>query len=674
MSDEPTVPPTVTPQVEKPEDEQGNDVRVEETTSSDGKTSAPRSESTSAYEEYLFGGGALKQGAKNLAWSDTTNGRIAIRIVSRGLFGAAAFAIGSRYANMNLQGYEAHQWDKSKPLHWVAKGFDTVFGEPIKFGVRGAAKLLGGNADAWEYSATRFRTKAYFYKDDPTHRMGRSLGTEITSVSFDFSCMSLGDALARNVIQVLDPNIEKPWIKDGKFNAGEWAKAVGRATWRSVSKNAGEDWAVALPYVYFMKWQRQAIARMFPGSKVMLDNNWNGGSLMINHSGAVMGDYQLAGALDLQGRFSTYNWFTLMYRDAYDAIHRNFTQWSKDGYKVDFQSSDRPVEEFIGSVGQTLRYTMKSFIKANLYMQPAVPFFWMFRTPQSKWKASPVCPDHPSGFGVPETEPNVNANKGTLESYQSNFDRTKNKFLQKDWAGNVIKEGTDVFLGENKLKAADYDPFAMKNQKNLFSLMLNPFGWISYKTGSALIKAVEQPIFKGMDYSAGAGGKWATGLSKFVGVNSKDRAMTLRSFVDASFAYTPYFAAKAELGLRVDDRPAGGGLGEMDKAIYGLIDSVGTFKFKDSGKYLRRVADLVMDVPNKDAQMREADPTTTHAVGDGSFTPARNKQPKTRVEKSSIVEQHKQTLSGKTEEKDWKGFIADKREAAQILPDHPTVQ
>ncbi|MFZ4126020.1 MAG: hypothetical protein ACOYJ2_08155 [Rickettsiales bacterium] len=626
-------------------------------------------------EEYLFGRSVLKEGAKNLAWSDTTNGRIGIRLISRGIFGAAAFAIGGRYANNALQGYEPtdFRWSKDwkKPLHVVAKGFDTVFGKPIEWGVRA---IGGSKADDWAFSATRFRTRAYFYKDKPGYMPGRSLGAEMVSVSFDFASASMADSAVRNIVQAFDPNIQKPWEKDGKFDAGEWLKAVGRASWRITTKNAGEDWAVALPYAYFMKWQRQAVSRMFDGSKLFLDHGNNGGSLLIDKLGKVKSDYQLAGALDLQGRFVVYNWFTLMYRDFYDAMGANFKKWQQNDYRLDMDKNDRPVESVLGAIGQSLRYTAKSFIKANLYMQPAVPFFWAFRTPQSKWRSSPIQPENPDGYGVVTSQPIATELKdargkvyhplhdGDLDSKYRRWDSARNRVFQAGTHTNKVAEGAEVFLGGKAYTAPDFNPYALKNQVTLFGALLNPLGALSYHTGSWFNHHLNPLVTKSKT------------LTKLMGDTVLHREMTLRSFVDASFSYTPYMIAKAEFGLRVDDRPVGGGLGEMDKAIYGLIDNVATFRFKKSGESLKRIADLVLDVPNKDAKMREADADATRGIGDGSLVPVRIKKPATRVEKSSIVEQHKQALTGAPERKDWKGFIADKREAAQIMPDHPTVQ
>lgn len=650
-----------------------------------GAPSSPQAgDDTSTYEEYLFGRGTLAAGAKNQAWSDTTKGRVLIRLFSRGIVGAAAFALGGRYANKHLKDYELTpgSWKKDEPLQWIAKGFDVVFGKPIAF----AAKSLApkGKGDEWVRSATRFRTKAYFYNKSEGLPVGRSLGAEMVAISFDFASASVGDATARNIIQAFDPNIQKPWIVDGKFDFDKWAKSTVRAGWRVLTKNAGEDWGAALPYVYQMKWQRQAFAKLFPGSKLMFDYGWNGGSLKVDHAGKVIGDYQLAGALDLQCRFVGYNWYTLMYRDAYDAIGRNLKDWKKNHYKIVIDPGTNPIESTLGGIGNTMRYVAKSFIKANLYMQPAVPFFWAFRTPQTKWRASPICAKHESGYGILTEKSIVNPEMRNIPPFDPSkpfndptpaavrrFDSSAGRIFQWGEHTNKITEGTTAYFGNHPVVASDYNPFALKNQKTVFGALLNPLGWMSYTAGTGLTKLAD----KFWDFNS-LSSKFLIGDRQGLSGQKLYREMTIRSFADAAFSYTPYMIAKAEFGLRVDDRPAGGGLGEMDKAIYGAMDSLGTLKFNQFGKYINRIGYLLTDDIRSDVISREGSEVKKEkTIGDGSVIPEMTKDPSTRIEKSSVVAEHKQAFShAPKDQQSWKEFIADKREEAQLHPSHPTVQ
>lgn len=642
---------------------------------------------TSTYEEYLFGRGVLADGAKGQAWSDTTQGRATIRLFSRGIVGAVAFTLGGRYANKHLRNYDTDTWSKSEPLHWIAKGFDTVLGEPIRFITKTAGNTVG-RGEQWADSATRFRTRAYYYNNDVGFRAGRTLGAEMVAISFDFASASVGDATTRNVIQSFDPNVKKPWIVNGKFDLDRWMEASAQATWRIFSKNAGEDWAAALPYVYQMKWQRQAIAKLFPGAKSMFDYGWNGGSYRVNQSGNIVGDYHWAGIVDLQCRFVGYNWYTLMYRDMYDTIGRGLNRWKNNGYQISLNMPEHPIESALGDIGQGLRYVAKSFVKSNLYMQPAVPFFWSFRTPQTKWRASPICSEHPSGYGIltegqvaSPDHMNKFAKDALVPRVKENIaahDRTWNSSPGRIFQGGThvktLKEGERGFFGTFGVTADNYDPYAWKNQKTMISKILNPLGWLSFESGNKLV-ALADKYWKPDSKSS----MWLLGdRNASLASQNVYREMTLRGFSDAAFSYTPYMIAKAEFGLRVDDRPAGGGLGEMDKAIYGAIDSLGALKFNNFGKYVERIGHLITDEAPVHVKSREGAETKKEtATADGTIIPEMSKDPSSRIEKSSVVAHHKQALSADVKPADqqgWKSYIAEKRDAAQLHPSHPTVQ
>ncbi|MEJ0010155.1 MAG: hypothetical protein WDN72_06385 [Alphaproteobacteria bacterium] len=309
-----------------------------------------------------------------------------------------------------MQGYEPELRPQNIP-QWIAKGFDTIAGKPIHWT---ASQFTEAR---WADNLVRFKPKAYYYTKMDGMPAGRSLGAEAVAITFDFSSMSFGDAVTRNVIQSFDPNLPQPWLKDAHghdttrreahhFDKKEWLKSVGRATWRSLTKNAGEDWFAALPYIYCMKWQRQALSKWRPGFKLVADNNNNGGSLIINERGEITGDYQAPGVVDLWSRFTVYNVFTLMFRDGYDWLGNRFKKIAAHQYHLHPHIPDNPALAVILGVGKTARYFVKSFIKASLFMVPAVPFFWITRTPQSKWKSPLVLGGAaPDQFGLGTTRP-----------------------------------------------------------------------------------------------------------------------------------------------------------------------------------------------------------------------------------------------------------------------------
>ncbi len=590
------------------------------------KRSYETQDKTSLYESYLFGAGTYAEGSKRVSLADTTEGRLKIRLISRGIFGAAAFALGGHYCNLQLKGYTPENFSftlqslKSKPLQAIAKAIDATVGKAIHSGVRFFAKGTEQQREVIANRAVRFRQKSY-YHETPGHDAGRSYGAEIVNVTFDFACASVGDASARSIIQLFDPALEKPWMNHGKVDLDKGAKAFGQAAWRIFSKNQGEDWAAAFPYVFQMKLQRNMIAKWAPGFKLTSDTQTNSANAIIGKAGNIIGDYQKWGALDLQLRFMGYNWYTLMYREAYDAVAHKFHQWRNNGYTLSMPEHFNPVSATAETVAQGTRYVVKSLIKSALYMAPSVPFFWVFRVPQSKWRA-PLIYDQNS-LGENDNayitrpghdkiiQPEYNPRYGATEYKESTF-----SLGARVWQGGVHTNGdggiiTQAHYGRphERSVARPITPmggdeaYKWKNQKTLSAKLLNPFGWASYKTGSIAVKVADKIA------------EFAPQMDKPTFKDAAARERLTRSFVDASWSYTPYFMAKTEFGLRVDDRGVNGDgksgdgkdvLGEMDKTIYQGMDALATFDMKGVYQACQRAGNLLFN--------------SERGVGDGTRT------------------------------------------------------
>jgi hypothetical protein len=535
----------------------------------------------SSYQNYLFGHAGSDE---HPAWSDSTSGRAAIRLVSRGIVGAAFFTIGGRIARSQMAGYqEQHwKWDSSKPLQAIAKGIDATLGQGIKSGVRMFANIAHTpeHAERIAKNAVTFRQKRRFeYIDDHGKlqtELGRSYGADIVSFTFDFAAASVGDALTRNVIQAFDPNVKKSWLVNDEgapaargekkhFLLGEGLKAFGRSSWRILSKNQGEDWAAAIPYAFQMKFQRQFLSsifnKRFDGHKLVFDQNWNGGAYRVNKAGQIVGDYQLVGAMDLHARFVGYNWYTLMFREGYDTVANAFKHWKQDGYAIHaprLPEHFNPITTPIDAAAHAMRYVAKSFIKANMYMNPAVIPFWVMRTSQSKWRGRHYIQEGNPELGQTATlGPEAHVwTKGGLKPYaaenyehyptETTFDRFEKRFSQgMNWIGRG-----QYRMGINAGRAADaLDRKGLFPRSNWFNNL------ITYDVRGRNEAITEAHLYKG-------------------------RHNFMHEYLDASLAYTPYMFAKAELGLRVDDTKGDGSLGQMDKAIYRFMDNVASFNLK----------------------------------------------------------------------------------------------
>lgn len=614
---------------------------------------AQQDSGSTSYSSYLFG--RAGESGKPL-WSDSTKGRATIRLVSRGIVGALAMTAVDGIARRQLVDYTPESvkgWSgfwQANTSQKIAKGYDTVFGKPIQMFTRAVAPAGRNEAgmllkDAYAKHATTFRFKTY-YHSKAGFLPGHSLGAEIVQVTASFAAGSLGDAATRNIIQVFDPNSVKSWMVNDQggvakpdekkhFDLGKWANSTLRTSWRVVSKNMGEDWAVALPYVYQMRWQRGLIAKHFPNSKLVLDNGLNGGSFLLSQDGGIAGDFQLPGAIDLHTRFVGYNWYTLMYREAYDAVGRQFGKWADSGYSLKPHLPSNPVTAVVDAAGYGARYVAKSFIKSNLYMNPAVIPFWMVRVPQSKWRAPAIVSgqgevhnaftqlsENPSKAYARDELGHLRPTFNTMDPEHTYIQTTKKGPMFVD--GHYDKPLSTAALQGGKVYSWDTAKQLMKANPlvGAFSAALMPFGWMSYKAGNQAAKLANFVPSQGR-------------LGTLMGTNTlAGRQNFMRSFVDNSFSYTPYMIAKAETALRVDERPADGGLGDMDKAIYKFIDSTVRFDLKNTGRAAHEIYDNAMDM-GREVKMREGG-----ELAQGELKPktpmAPEDKPSGRVHASSI--------------------------------------
>lgn len=337
-------------------------------------------------------------------WSDTYRGRLAIRAVSRGVVGSAFFAAANIYAGKALSDYNLHT-DAKGFLPTIARIIDNTFGKAIQWSVK---TVTGSEEKALE--AVMFRDTRYMGYQKPLaekvvrkgvetfeHKklFGRSLGAEAVSVTFDFAAMSFSDYMTRYVIGLLDPNAQKDWMKDGHISIPGAVKDVMKNVFRGITYAAGEDMAVAIPYVYGMRLQRNIIGKFSPGFPYDSDRVLNGGSKVIKN-GQVVGDHQMEGALDLMGRFSWYNVGTKMYRDFYAKVETKFDEWKQGGYQLKMphiKAESFAPSHIAKSIGHGINYVVRTTIKVMSYMLPSTALFFLARTPQSSVRGIAIDPE-----------------------------------------------------------------------------------------------------------------------------------------------------------------------------------------------------------------------------------------------------------------------------------------
>lgn len=347
-------------------------------------------------------------------WSATPQGRLAIRSVSRGVLGAAFYAWGSQKAVKDMDGYDPEKPENG--LQHIARAIDKVAGKPL-ISVLNKVGLNG-------QEIVSFR---------PSLEGGaRSLGEDAIFNTFDFAMASAGDALGRNVIGLFDPNTEKKWRKeDGKIHFPTALKSLAATTGRIFEAQA-EDWFVAIPYTFQQKAQRKLINRISPGFEYTADSTLNGSSFKLDDNGKIVGTYALEGALDLQGRFTGYNFGTAIFRD----LSKTVKTKTKELFDAEARENKPPIKitpETMFDAGKrgisgASRYVLNRAIKTTLVMTPSIPVFSLLRIPQNKHRGIGITPE---GAQMDLTQnPDFSAydqTYGKLDAVLNPFGRVANK-------------------------------------------------------------------------------------------------------------------------------------------------------------------------------------------------------------------------------------------------------
>lgn len=579
-------------------------------------------------------------------WSESAGGRAIIRLFSRGIMGAAFFQTGGLlvqkwmysqhhqpYAphlgfKAQLFGEKAHLPGgadyKGNPLKFTAKLIDEGVSKPIQ----SVAEFLSGDK-TWAKKFVSFRPIHFpgYETSGPAFKeiRGRSLGHEAVAITFDFFCASVGDAFGRDIADMLDPNNKhKPWRNDnGDLDIANAAKSAAKAVFRYITYNGGEDWFVAIPYAFFMKGQRHLINKVSPGFAADFDQSMNGGSIKVNNKGQMIGSFYKEGAFDLQSRFTVYNIGTLMFRELYDKAEH---AWNGD--KVNLYGSPdekRPDRGVLGSLADVGKWMARSAIKGAIYMTPAVPFFWITRSTQSRHRGNIInkdldgallCYINKDGdrrslnfneFYDHHNKRNMSGAENIPAYFASlNYDYTERKNAYERYPTSKVSDLHPGFKGVS--------PYQV--QGGPIEAMANKIGRWSYDSSQFLdgfAKQVDQ-------YAENKGGfadsiKRGLGLPKFknsAGIPQGFERFT-RPAIHAAVAYTPYMYAKAEFANLWDN-------GKMDLAAERAIDGATRLNW---GEFKAGLAEIgraftakPFDDPAREAEAARRNQVDTSAADD----------------------------------------------------------
>ena len=593
---------------------------------------------------------------KNKPWMNDPKSRLAVRAFSRGVMGAAFFVAGGMYARKSLAHYDVTksfmEQQHRNPITFLAKLVDTAVGVPIEATV----KAITGDAVTAKKSVL-FRSTFYPNKItvDGKRMWGRSLGHEVVDITFDFFCASVGDAFGRDIAGFFDPNVKKTWIDDkGHVNFPQAIHEALSAVTRYVTYNGGEDWAVAIPYAYFMKGQREIINKISPGWKYDFDQAKNGGSFKLGGNPldehgrvnskfmpTITGSYSVESAVDLQSRFTVYNIGTLMYREVYDYM-KNRGQGHTDHLYGDPTRPDKKTT-ILEKASELAKWTARSAIKGLIIMTPSVPFFWITRSNQNKHRGLFIHDKHGMMTRRRDGDSHNNYNQpvevGDYHHAMKSDSPEAKALLKKDVYFSQFSRSSARDRGIPYGRIGPMDPHHANPsmwldptdplKSGLPGTSFHPYsegqgigGRIFDKIGHGQHEVAKKltPVAKWADDHSGAyGAKIKQALGGFGEDGSQSFKRFTHPFVRASMSYTPYMYAKAEFANMWDN-------GATDMAAERLIDGVAALNWSEFkagvGEVWNAVLHKPMDDPRREieAQHRiEADTSAPEIFSDIQF-------------------------------------------------------
>jgi hypothetical protein len=520
-------------------------------------------------------------------------GRVFTQSIARGVVGAAFFTAGCYMLKVWQPGVDI------KDQHILAKApeaLSRLFDATVTKAVSAGVALAGNSPEQVEQIMTfnKFHAKPHMLNDPNANIaqiFGMTMGQEMVDRTWQFAAGSIGAALGRNLVAAFDPNVKKTWLKDGEIDFKQLAKSSLKQAWTIISYHQGEDWFAAPFYV----WQVRAVRGGMDGGltagaardAAMWDfqNGGNGASERVNLSGTppeMCGSLQGTGAMDFQTRFMGYNFYTLLYRDLYNHLGHTLNQVKERGVDLAAKLPDNPLETVTHGAAEATKYLMKTFVKSQIYMAPAMLAFWPQRVSMGR-----------------QNHMLIDENTGQLITTQPTraFDPTDPAHLSEKFIENglsvphagIAARASDIKAG-NKLYSAekefvinrpDYDPYVPA--KGGLDQALAPLGRAQNAYAGWMNDRVAQPVagaisnLTGMDGAAlAADAKWAA-----------------NTFVGAQTAYMPYMTMKYETAQLYDTPKA-------DAAIYTMLDGAFAFDGKKFWSGLKDIGNVITFQPLSD--------------------------------------------------------------------------
>jgi hypothetical protein len=516
-------------------------------------------------------------------------GRLLSQSVARGLVGAAFFTAGCYALKVWKPGEKiADQHVLGMLPEALSKGFDWALTQPLQ----GTISLFKG-ADAAEeiMRFNKFMAKPHMVEkamEESAHLLqkdvfGMTYGQEMVNRTFQFASGSIGAAVGRNIVAALDSNYKKSWLKEDGIDWKDLAVSTGKQTWKIMAYDQMEDWFAAPFYVWQLRAMRGGMDAGLMGNNAAknsamwsVQNDGNGAAerLSVKDGAATQeGSFQGVGAVDFQSRFMLYNFYTLLYRDLYNHASHLIGEVQKNGMEAVMKLPEKPVQSLSHGAAETSKYLMKSLIKSQIYMAPAVFAFWPQRVSMSRQHHTMV--DGQSAQLIT-----------THPTHAFDVNNPQQPFMQDGKPlphvviaarPSDIKAGNALFSGDAQFEMhqPNYDPYDPSN-KGVLDIALSRLGKLGHGYARVMDNHIAQPA--------------AEALSRTMGLDavkaSQEATWLADNFAATQLAYTPYMAMKYEVAQHYDTP-------QMDAAAYRFTDGLFGLNAKEAWAGLKDIANVV---------------------------------------------------------------------------------
>jgi hypothetical protein len=515
----------------------------------------------------------------------TLLGRTEINLVARGVVAALAFTAGSYMLKEWQMGGE-QKWF-TKPLEWTANSIDAVISNPV---TKAIGAIIGDEEKAKHIMTfNKYVAKSHIAEKalvDSTVKisdvMGMSLGQAAVHVSGPFVAGSIGAAIGRNMMLLLDPNYKTSWWHNGQIDFGDMVKSTAQEAFRIVTYNAGEDLIVTIPYLISRRFANGVLASTDIGNIWELQNG-SGNTHLVDENGDLGKSYELTGLIRTQYDFPIYNFGTLMFRDAYNHVGHSFSEWKKNDFAIDLKMPENPVADAVHSVCESLKYVAKSFIKSQIYMQPSMLFFSGANVAIGKNDAA-LMSDVTNEFIT--TQKTYSLNVEDMNQWNAPFKRedgTVPAYNQIAVQLKNVQEGGTYYARDKQVnldKLVSKDIF--EHHSSPISGVMNPLGKALNCYTNVLHENVAAPMFNAMGLDG----------------HSNDAKFATKTFARAQAAYFPYMMAKYEFAQKWDTP-------DMDAAIYRALDGITSVNGVELWAGIKDIGNLIaMQAPSPETHAK----------------------------------------------------------------------